>query len=218
MRKKAAFPLSVSLLCGVLCTTAGGRSNSEGGWQLHFAGEHNERTNTCALQVADCEAPPRGDVVVDAPGEPGRYDVYILALNVDQIAGTRYGLCCEGSFYFYGWTACCDLELPSSGWPGSGSGNAQTWGQQRVGPHVTLGILDVYTYGAGRMCVCSDPRVDFAEFCDGSFPVPQCNTTTDSDAFGCVGFGKPGYSSCGWKSGGKGERTTWGRLKATFRE
>lgn len=217
MRKEATFLFSVSLSCVVLSTTAGGRSNSGGGWQPHFAGPHNARTNICALRVVDCEDPPRGDVVVDAPGEAGRYDIYVLALDVDNIAGTRYGVCCEGSFYFYGWTKCSDFEISTSGWPGSGEANAQTWIMRQNGPNVTVGILDVYVYGASSLCICPDPSKGFAEFCDGGIPEPVCNSTAEADAFGCVGFGRPGYNACGWYGEGKGVRTTWGRLKAAYK-
>jgi hypothetical protein len=218
MGKKTVSLLSFLPACVVLCTAAGGQSNSEGSWQLHFAGAHNPRANICALRVVSCEASPRGDIVVDAPGEAGRYDVYVLALDVGGIAGTRYGVCCDGAFYFYGWTKCSDFEIPTTGWPGGGEGNAQTWTSKQPGPHVTVGILDVYVYGVSSMCACADPRKGFAEFCNADSPNPACNSTSASGAFGCVGFGKPGHSSCGWGGEGKKEQTSWGRLKATYRQ
>jgi hypothetical protein len=172
--------------------TRGPPINGQGKWVLHFAGPHNAKANTCSYSIVDCM-----DIDADAPAGTGRYDVYVIAVDVDRIAGTRYGLSCDGSFFFYGWTKCSDLEIPSSDWPGCGEANAQTWSLERTGPHVTVGILDVYTYGDARsLSIDVDSRVGFAEWCDGSQPHPQCKETTNPDVFGSVGFGVPGYNPC----------------------
>jgi hypothetical protein len=165
--------------------------NSDGKWALHYAGPHNTKANTCSLTVTRCE-----DVVVNAPSTPGRYDVYVLAVDVDAIAGTRYGLSCDGSFFFYGWTKCSDLEIPTAGWPGCDEGNAQTWTVERPGPHVTVGILDVYVYGTSSLSSAPDPRKGFAEWCDGSSPEPVCYRTSASEAFSTLGFGIAGVIHC----------------------
>lgn len=171
---------------------AGPRPNNNGKWALHFAGDHNSKANTCDFAVADCQ-----NVDVDAPAGAGRYDVYVLALDVDAIAGTRYGVACDGPFYFYGWTKCSDFEIPTAGWPACGEANAQTWSVEQAGPHVTIGILDVYSYGGSvSLSTCPDPRVGFAEWCNGEQPSPICTQTTYSAAFGAIGFGVPGYNPC----------------------
>ncbi len=166
--------------------------NKNGKWVLHYAGAHNSKTNTCSFDVVGCE-----EISVDAPGGPGRFDIYLLAVDVDEVAALRYGLYCEGDFYFYGWTSCTDLELPTDGWPGCGEGNAQTWSAPQAGPHVTAGILDVYAYGSAvSLSTGADPRVGFAEWCDGSQPSPLCHKTTNPGAFGKVGFGVAGFNPC----------------------
>jgi len=182
-------------------------------WALHYAGTHDAKANTCAFQVTDCFT----EVVVDAPSGPGRFDVYVLALDTNGIAGTRYGLCCTGDFYFYGWTKCSDLEIPTDPWPACGGGNAQTWGYEKPSGHVTLGILDVYVYaGVNLLYMCDDPRVGFAEWCDGSSPEPWCCKVTRAEhpgAFGCIGFGCGGYNPCGAIAT---EKTSWGAVKAIY--
>lgn len=153
------------------------------------------------------------DFVVDAPGGPGRYDVYVIGVQTTGIAGTRYGICCDGNFYFYGWTNCADLEIATDGWPGCGEGNAQTWTVEQTAGHITMGILDVYVYGPSELTACVDPRVDFAEWCDGTEPEPMCNQVTLAQYFGRVSFGGSGYVPCPW---GAVENHTWGMVKALY--
>lgn len=188
--------------------------NEAGKWALHGAGVHSSKTNTCAFQVSQCT-----DEISVLGGSAGeRNDIYILALDVHGIAGTRYGLCCDGPLYFYGWTKCSDFEIPTAGWPGCGEGNAQTWTSEQTGPFVTIGILDVYVYGASQcLCVCADPRVGFAEYCDGSEPSPLCLQRTHPAYFGCTEFNGSGcgYNPCGTPV--SSEATSWGAVKALYR-
>jgi len=186
-------------------------------WALHFAGEHNSKVNTCAYVMTNCFT----ELVDMGPCGPGRFDVYILALDTNGIAGTRYGLCCDpptGCFWFYGWTNCADFEIPTAGWPGCNEGNAQTWMVEQPPGHVTLGILDVYIYPSSQfMYMCDDPRKGFAQWCDASVPEPWC-CEIDKDvypaAFGCVCFGVPGYNPCGIIST---QESSWGAVKALYR-
>ena len=98
------------------------------------------------------------------------------------------------------------------------------WGAEVAGPHVTVGILDVYIYGTSVcMCVCADPRVGFAEFCDGTEPSPICVNTGPgggmpggSGHFGCVEFNASGcgYNPC---SIVPVEQRSWGSVKSLYR-
>jgi hypothetical protein len=98
---------------------------------------------------------------------------------------------------FYGWAKNSDLEIPTTGWPGCGEGNAQVWSEERSGPYVTLGVLDIYVYGSpNSLRAVGDPRVDYGEWCDGTMPRPICLKRTKPDAFGAVGFGIAGYNPC----------------------
>jgi len=206
--------LSIAFIC-LMVTGANADVNGQAKWALHFAGEHNSKVNTCAYSVLDCIT----EVVETGPAGPGRFDVYILALDTDGIAGTRYGLCCpEGEFYFYGWTNCAQYEIATAGWPGCNEGNAQTWSTQQPGGHTTLGILDVYIYpGPGMLCICNDPRKGFAEWCDGTAPEPICKVRTEAltpAVFGCLGFGMAGYNPCNIIST---EKSSWGAVKSLYR-
>ncbi len=210
---KSAFLLLVCFTA--LCFAAGDAGavkNQNGKWALHYAGEHDAKAHTCAFRLLGCS-----DLDVYGRTGAGRDDIYVIAIDVDGIAGTRYGICCEGPVYFYGWTKCCDLEIPTAGWPGCGEGNAQTWAVEQLGPFVTIGILDVYLYATTqRIGTCADPREDFAEWCDGSQPSPICHKVQASETlhFGWVGFnGNYGYAPCG----GPTESSTWGAVKSLYR-
>jgi hypothetical protein len=218
MKKVLLALLGIAFLCMMSADANACYKHGNSKWALHFAGEHNSKINTCDLHVIDCFT----EIVVDAPCGPGRFDVYILALDTNGIAGTRYGLCCDpptGCFWFYGWTNCADFEIPSAGWPGCDTGNAQTWIVEQPPGHVTLGILDIYVYpGCGCcLCACDDPREGYAEWCDGRSPEPWC-CQIDKDiypaAFGCVCFGVPGYNPCGIIAT---EQSSWGAVKAIYR-
>jgi hypothetical protein len=206
---RAILALSIVVVISLAPGPAVAEFNWNGDWTLHYAGQHNAKANTCEFTMTDCSL-----LDVDAPGGTGRYDVYVVATNVTAIAGTRYGLCSEESFFFYGWTKCSDFEIPTAGWPGVGEANAQTWTSEQPGPHVTVGILDVYVYANSIFCACVDDRVGFAEYCDGSEPSPLCNQNTDTWHFGCVGFGESGYNAC-WRDAT--EQKTWGVIKSMYK-
>jgi len=186
---------------------------------LHYAGPHASKVNTCDIDFDSfqCGAPGQSDYCVDAPGAVGRYDIYVVALCVDgDLAGARYGICCSGQFYFYGWSKCSNFEIPTSGWPNCGEANSQTWTAQQPGSHVVMGLLDVYTYGeVSSLGLCPDPRVGFAEYCDGSVPSPNCKQFSQEWEFSVVGFGVAGYDACPcYPCALTG--TTWGRVKALY--
>jgi len=213
MKKVFLALLGVAVLC-FMATDASAVKNANGKWALHDAGEHNSKTNTCSLTITDCVS----EINTVGGGGGGREDIYVIAVDVVGIAGTRYGLCCDGPIYFYGWTKCSDFEIPTTNWPGCGEANAQTWTTEQPGPNVTVGILDAYIYGSTvSMCVCIDPRVGFAEWCDGSEPSPICFQADGSDSryFGCVGFnGNPGYNPC---SIVPVDQRSWGAVKSLYR-
>jgi len=207
------------LLCvvalGIVVVVADARAvkNDRGLWALHYAGVHDPQANSCDTVFASAM-----DLVVDAPGGPGRCDIYVIAIQVDGIAESRFGLTCTGSFVFYGWTPCSDSEDPGAGWPGCDAGVSLNWASEQVGPNVTMGILDVYVYGgASRLCISPDPRIGRAGWCDGSTPTAICVQTKDQCAFGCVGFGgTTGYNPFDCVPVPV-DNATWGSVKALYR-
>ena len=206
--------LAIVLISTLVPTAVYGGFNWNGGWALHYAGPHDAKANTCAFTMTNCIDSPHGQMVTWAPGGTGRYDIYIIAVDISGIAGTRYGICGEDPFYFYGWTKCSHFEIPTEGWPGVGEANAQTWTSEQPGPHVTIGVLDVYVYGDSELSSCVDGRVGFAEFCDGSEPSPLCNQKTEFHNFGTVSFGGVGFNPCWWDA--RVERS-WGVIKSMYR-
>jgi hypothetical protein len=217
MTKAVLLILGVALISIMTVDADACYKHGNSKWALHYAGAHNLKANTCAYTVTDC-TDGAGQVVVNAPAGPGRFDVYILALDTDGIAGTRYGLCGTGAFFFYGWTSCAYLEIPTAGWPSVGGGNAQTWIPEAPPGHVTIGILDVYVYpGSNALYMCDDPRVGFAEWCDIGDPFPLCcrmTTAENPGAFGSVGFGVGGHNPT---SSIPVKETSWGAVRTIYR-
>lgn len=215
MRRMLLAVVGVALVC-MMATSANAGPNHNGKFALHVAGLHDEKVNTCDFVMTDCATQM---VTEAAPGV--RYDIYAMALDVTDVTAARYGLYCEvpvgTGFWFYGWTSCSDLELPTGGWPGCGEGNAQSWATALAGPHVTMGILDVFVYGdvvGAKMAMGDDPRTGFAEFCDGTEPSPLCDRVREPAAFGSVGFLRHGYNPC---SEVPAESSTWGVVKSLYR-
>lgn len=199
---------SLSLL---MCGEASAVKNENAAWTLHYAGSHDAGNNTCDLAMTDCV----GQINTNAPAGPGRYDVYVIATDVVGIAQTRFGLACAGNFSFYGWTSCAETQIPDPGWPGCSYGVTLGWASEQPGPHVTLGILDLYVDGAGTVCSGGYPSLGEAEFCDGSIPNPICARIDNVISFGCVGFGTGGgYSPCPRPL--PPDRVTWGLIKSLY--
>jgi hypothetical protein len=212
MKKALLVALGFAFIC-FMAADAHAIKNDAGKWALHDAGPHNSKANTCGLAIGDCST----EINIVGGGGGARDDIYVLAIDVEGIAGTRYGLCCDGPFFFYGWTKCSDFEIPSPGWPGCGEANAQTWSAEQNGPHVTVGILDVYVYGSSAcMSICIDSRVGFAEFCDLTQPSPICFSTVSAPHFGAVEFNGSGcgYNPCGVVAT---EQKSWGAVKSIYR-
>ena len=212
MRAMLLGLLCIALVCS-FASTADATINHNGKIGLYLAGP--EGTGNCGFVMGDCTA---GVTYMTAAGS-ARVDLYLVAVDVYGISGVRYGLECNVTsgtgFYFYGWTNCADFEIAQAGFPGCDQGNAQTWSGEQAGPHVTLGILDTYVYPGtvAKLCVGPDPRVGFAEFCDGSSPDPLCNHVADG-GFGCFGVNRFGYNPCGEVPV---ESRSWGAVKSLYR-
>jgi hypothetical protein len=175
-----------------LIRTAGVTTNTNGKWALHYVEHQDGRGDHALTEGMDCAS-----IAVDAPPGPGRYDVYILGVDVDAVGGTRYGLTCDGPVVFYGWTDASDFWIPTPGWPGPGEANSQTWETEQQGPIVTIGVLDVYVYGStNSISATVDPRIDYAEWCDATQPIPKCLKKSLPELFGTIGFGTPGTNPC----------------------
>ena len=116
--------------CAWFTTRAAGLpSNHDGSWALHFAGPH-DLANTCeSVTITGC-----GDIVVNGPSIPGRYDIYVVAANVGVITQTRFGLTCIGSVVFNGWTPCDGpAEDMSAAWPGCNEADRLSWDGPQCG-------------------------------------------------------------------------------------
>jgi hypothetical protein len=219
MKKMLLAVLGIALV-SFFASTADATINHNGKLALYLAGPTG--SGTCEYVMGDCtlgithKATPKDEFGVF---EKDRFDLYLMAIDVYGIAGARYGLTCEITqgvgFFFYGWTKCSDFEIPEAGFAGCGKGNAQTWVGEQAGPHVTMGILDTYVYPGtiARLCVSADPRVGFAELCDGSDPSPLCNHIA-AGGLGCFGVNRKGYNPCGEVPT---VSRSWGAVKSLYR-
>lgn len=220
--KRIAFFVAVAVVF-CLASQVEAAYNWNAKFQLHYAGAHDAKLNTCDLAIVDCSS----EIVVD--GGPGgvsgetRYDIYVIGIDTNGVAGCRYGLVCDGPFYFYGWTNCSSFEIPQTGWPGNGLGNAHAWQVEQPPGHIIMGILDLYVYATSvSICTGPDPRKGFAQWCDADPSEPLCNQSNSPEAggnsdlyFGCVGFnGNSGVSRCDVIST---EEYSWGRIKTLYR-
>jgi hypothetical protein len=217
MKKAFVLFLGVALLC-FMAVDANAAKNSNGKIALHDAGAHNTKVNTCGYILDAC-----GTIDVASEAAPGaRDDIYVLAVDVVGIAGVRFGICCDGPFFFYGFTDCSDFAVPSAGWPACGEGISSTWSGEQAGPFVTIGILDTYVYGSSQcLSICADPRVGYIEFCDGSEPLPQCVATYPDNPHWTEYLGRVGFngSGCGYNpcSASPVEQKSWGAVKSLYR-
>jgi hypothetical protein len=211
MKKMLLAVFCVSLVCSF--ASADAAINHNGKFGLYLAGP----TPDCDYVMTDCFAGAT-HLYTGQTNPSALFDLYLVAVDVQGIAGARYGYTCEilsGGFFFYGFNSCSDFEIPEAGFPSCGTGNAQTWVGEQAGPHVTMGIQAMYVYAGtnARLCVGPDPRVGFAEFCDGTEPAPLCNTVA-SGGWGCFGVNRLGYNPCDRVPV---EQKSWGAVKSLYR-
>ncbi len=210
--RKVALLFAVTLM---FCVVPDGvdAKNENTKFALHYAGTHDTKANTCDFAPpADCN-----DLVVDGGSGPARYDVYMIAIEIDAVTAIRYGITCAGDPpFFYGWTNCADLEIPSETWPGCDEDIAQTYSTPQIASHVVFGIFEVYVYGGTTsLSTKVDTRVGFAEICDDEHPAPGCITFTAADRFATIGFnGTAGVNPC---EGIPVQQTTWAQVKSLYR-
>jgi hypothetical protein len=215
MKRSILAFLVLAFVCA-MATNAYAGPNHNAKFALHLAGPHDAKANTCDYVMTNCN-----DAVTSVvnPGA-GDYDIYVIAVDVNGLAGARYGLYCETALgapmYFAGWLGCSDFEVPSAGWPSCGAGNSEAFTIEQTNVNVTLGILEVYIYPGtnAKLCTTKDPRVGYAEVCDGTEPIPQCDKVTLAPAFGCVGFNRLGYNPCFVFPV---EQRSWGAVKSLYR-
>jgi hypothetical protein len=216
---KSLLALFLIVLVCAAATNATAAINSNGKYSIYVAGPHDSKANTCDYVKEYCT---QGSVeIINQDG--GRYDLYVIATDVNGLAGIRYGLRCEMTIgtppYFYGWTGCSDFEIPSAGWPACGENNSEAWSSEQPGLNVTVGILDTYVYPGtiAKIGTWIDSRVGYAEMCDGSEPYPLCakRFTYQYTAFGYVGVNRLGFNPCG--AGCPTEAVTWGAVKSLYR-
>jgi hypothetical protein len=208
------FALLLALIAVFVMAASAGAAprNGNGKIALHYAGLHDAKAHTCDFTVSDCN-----DLVVTAATSAGdRIDVYAVAIDVEAIAGVRFGLSCVGTVFFYGWTSCADFDVITSGWPGCGEGASITWNTEQAGPNVVIGILDTYIYADSEsISTTVDPRVNWGEFCDGAQPLPVCHSFTSAPHFCTLGVnGTTGTNQC---SIVPNLNTSWGQVKSLYR-
>lgn len=180
---------------------------------LHWAGPHDSQLNTCDFNVGSCLSVARGgDVMVDAPGGPGIYDVYVFPLYAPGMREVTFELCCDASIDIIDWMSCGDSASTSPGWPGCGEHASVFWEEeQSEAPIAAILVVEVLD-DAAQLCLCDGDGV--TSICYGTAPDSLCERSFSNDQLGCIGFGVSGYDPC---DSTPVEGATWGLIKSLYR-
>jgi hypothetical protein len=133
------------------------------------------------------------------------------------VGGAQFGLQHSG-FTALGWTLCTGgSEIPESGWPASGLGNAVTWADGCYTPSgsvARIGFLSIDDGDTGTCSVTVDPRVGDATWAD-------CQATLASfcsDNMAAVVLGDGIAPVCGDHCGEvPTQEHSWGGIKSLYR-
>ncbi len=212
MKKALPVVLTLAFLCfAIQASSDEPKPNSSAKWGVGWV----DSDVCCEVVFGECADLQVDEAPLYIPPLPTSLDIYLVAVEVNSIDGTRFGICAAfpENINFYGWTSKADVDDASAGWPGPGEGIDLSWGASQAGPFVVLGVLHVYATDSARLCLCPDPRVGYAEWRDGTTSVRR----KIGGAFGCVGFGpgKLGYNPCGEVV--PAESMSWGAIKSLYR-
>jgi len=170
-----------------------------------------------------------------------RYFVYLLASPIsydDGLAGIQLGIDYdEGEtsgqgLLVHSWSSCSDLEWPDDYWPASGSGNTITWepsGNCQQDPLVVAGYFYLTAYSPSLMSIIGFPHntgvIKTADCWAGESSPDQAlglekvgwislgGAAKGTDTDGC----NPALEPCNQESTPV-RSTTWGRIKAKYRD
>lgn len=179
----------------------------------HWAGPHDSQQNTCDFSVGSCLSVAHGgDVVVNAPGAPGIYDVYVFPLYPPGMTEVTFKVCCNQSIDIIDWTSCGDSVSVSPGWPDCGEYVSVFWHEGLYdNPMVAILVVEVLESPA-QLCLCDGDGI--TSICYGTGPDRWCERYFSTADLGCIGFGVTGYNPC---DSTPVEGITWGAIKALFR-
>jgi hypothetical protein len=206
-----AVGIFVTLLTFLGAASALAAGNSEAKLMLHAL---SITTKNPCTRVANLPATCTGYQVGNLPLYPPTLFVYALVVNgsrTEGMAGASFGINYDGALLsgvdIYGWYLCADSDLPTPGWPATGTGNTisftparcQTGGNTAVGGVATLGYFYCGAYTSDMMRVTTHPETNGASVtsCAGAI-----DYVLDSDAscthLGALGFGtRTGINPCG---------------------
>jgi hypothetical protein len=164
-------------------------------------------------------------------------DGYTNDQSQSGIAGVQFGIeyddAAGSGVDIMGFTVCADYEFPTAGWPASGSGNRILWrtfdrcqfiapGGRGTGVVATAGYFylsattnDTFRIrtapgdGTARVIDCADVETIIVGPGVSPIPSPLGFASFSAEA------GTPGYNPCGQVPV---KSTTWGGIKALFRE
>jgi hypothetical protein len=88
--------------------------------------------------------------------------------------GVQFGVTYDPGVTVTGWTLCSGgLQIPESGWPASGTGNAVTWPEPHFsGSPDELALVGIFTVAAGsegEIRLSVDPRIGQAQFTSAEY-------------------------------------------------
>lgn len=207
MNRYAALLMLFALLVPV-CAFAGA---NQGAAILVETGVTTKTTACGTLVRTNCD----GLLPVNqtAVGPNNYIAVYVGRLPAPlDIKGIDFGIAYSNAILVTSWNKCGDLDLPTAGWPGTGTGNSVIWGVAQGGNVVLVGWFKVTTYtGYGPMTFCAGPHPSY-----GVARVLDSASNFDNlRGPGCGSWdGSPGGNEpCFWTAV---KQSTWGQIKNLY--
>lgn len=132
-----------------------------------------------------------------------------------RLVGISFGISYSAHLNLVGWGFCADSAVEDSAWPQSGTGATVFWLEPQTDLLKEFYWFAAYDYSAvpAQFGLAANPSEG------GWFGSDQSWGGFDAIAgYGSLGFFMDGHNPCEVHPGGvPAEKTTWGRLKSTYR-
>lgn len=195
-RSSVAFRISsliAVLLLGLVAAPASAGPNESGMLVVHIDESiiYSRGVNNCSDDLRDC-----AQAVTSINANSERIVVLFLMASFPfspVVAGVTFGIDYSATMVGHGMCMQDWFELPSEGWPESGTGTALTSGQNspETDRLFSLYWFAVYAEYGGYFAAAEHPYQP-TQFGDDSVP----SVMDDVEGFGWAGFGIIGYNPC----------------------
>lgn len=179
----------------LLASLADAGVNKDGRLLLHATKDLSLTRDGEDRDLRNCES-----AVTSLPGDDSEVIIFLLAAFPDwvspEVGGVIFGIDYDTTVLRSGNGPEYVLEIPTTDWPGPGSGNALTPGTvESIDDRIsTIYWFSAYAYQGAKFAVVDHPVWGRPQFADIS--VPAVLDEVRSEDLGVVGFGVPGYNPC----------------------